>query len=90
MPSRSVMMLRIRELREALGIPQWQMAEALGISAGYLSLIEHGHRHLRLTMAARIADILDVQPSDLVTIVRRMPAPAARPAAACPSAHGEP
>ena len=54
------MTLRVRELREARGIPQWQLAAKLGITAGYLSLIEHGHRHLRLTMAARIADVLGV------------------------------
>ena len=69
------MTLRIRELREARGIPPWQMAASLGITAGYLSLIKHGHRDLRLTMAARIADHLRVQSSDLVMTEREPLAP---------------
>ena len=40
------MTVRIRELREARGIPQWEMAAQLRITQSYLSLIEHGHRHL--------------------------------------------
>ena len=35
---------KLRELREARGISQKDMAKALGVSAAYLSALEHGHR----------------------------------------------
>ena len=36
--------LRMRELREAKGVNQKQMANDIGVSAAYLSALEHGHR----------------------------------------------
>jgi transcriptional regulator with XRE-family HTH domain len=35
---------KIRQLREARGITQKDMAKALGVSAAYLSALEHGNR----------------------------------------------
>lgn len=35
---------KIRELRRRKGVDQRQMAEALGVSAAYLSALEHGQR----------------------------------------------
>lgn len=35
---------RLRQLREARGITLKDMAEAIGVSAAYLSALEHGHR----------------------------------------------
>ena len=35
---------RMRELRRERGIAQKDMARALGVSAAYLSALEHGHR----------------------------------------------
>jgi len=35
---------RLRELREARGLPLKAMAEALGVSPAYLSALEHGRR----------------------------------------------
>jgi transcriptional regulator with XRE-family HTH domain len=35
---------RLRELREARGLPLKSMAEALGVSPAYLSALEHGRR----------------------------------------------
>jgi transcriptional regulator with XRE-family HTH domain len=35
---------RMRQLRKEKGVSQKQMAEALGVSAAYLSALEHGHR----------------------------------------------
>ena len=35
---------RIRTLREEKGVSQKEMAEALGLSAAYLSALEHGRR----------------------------------------------
>lgn len=35
---------RLRELRKERGLSQKDMAAALGVSAAYLSALEHGHR----------------------------------------------
>lgn len=35
---------KVRELRAARGVSQKEMAKALGVSAAYLSALEHGHR----------------------------------------------
>jgi transcriptional regulator with XRE-family HTH domain len=35
---------KLRELRAARGVSQKDMAKALGVSAAYLSALEHGHR----------------------------------------------
>lgn len=35
---------KIRELRQGKGVSQKDMAEALGVSAAYLSALEHGRR----------------------------------------------
>lgn len=35
---------KMRELRHARGVSQKEMAAALGVSAAYLSALEHGHR----------------------------------------------
>ncbi|GLS30078.1 Helix-turn-helix domain-containing protein [Mesorhizobium albiziae] len=36
--------LKLRELRRAKGVSQKQMAASLGVSAAYLSALEHGRR----------------------------------------------
>jgi len=35
---------RIRQLRDECGVSQAEMARALGVTAAYLSAMEHGHR----------------------------------------------
>ena len=35
---------RLRQLRRERGVSQKEMAQALGVSAAYLSALEHGHR----------------------------------------------
>ena len=37
---------RLREMRRARGVSQKEMAEAIGVSAAYLSALEHGRRGL--------------------------------------------
>ncbi len=36
--------MKMRQLREDKGVTQKQMASDMGVSAGYLSALEHGHR----------------------------------------------
>ena len=46
----------LKLLRTVAGIPQQQLAHDLGVSANYLSLIEHGYRVPSLTFLRRFAD----------------------------------
>jgi transcriptional regulator with XRE-family HTH domain len=53
--------VRLRELRAQRGITQRQMAEAVGVSAAYLSALEHGHRGVPAwTLLQRIIECLNI------------------------------
>lgn len=49
---------RVRELREAAGIPLGRLAEAVGLTADKLSKSEHGKRRLSLGELMEISDVL--------------------------------
>ena len=51
---------QIRKLRRSLQLTQAQMAEGLGISASYLTLIERSQRPLTAQLILRLADTYDV------------------------------
>lgn len=51
---------RIRERRLALGVKQGALAEAVGVSASYLNLIEHNHRKIGGKLLLALARALDV------------------------------
>lgn len=56
---------RIRERRIDQGMRQADVAEATGISASYLNLIEHNKRRIGGKLLARLAAILDVDAATL-------------------------
>ncbi|MRI57355.1 LexA family transcriptional regulator [Methylobacterium sp. DB1607] len=58
---------RIAEWREARGLSQEDLADAAGISSGYLSRMERGERNVSLKNLAKIAQALRVPERDLVT-----------------------
>lgn len=49
---------RLRERRLALGLRQGQLAQAAGISASYLNLIEHNRRRIAVDLLERLAAVL--------------------------------
>lgn len=51
---------RLRERRMAAGLRQAELAEAVGISASYLNLIEHNRRRVADDLLARMAEVLGV------------------------------
>ncbi|EIW20088.1 MULTISPECIES: helix-turn-helix transcriptional regulator [Pelosinus] len=51
--------------RENIGLTQARMAELLGISRSYYSLIENGMRNPDYGLAKRIAKILKVSPNNI-------------------------
>jgi len=58
---------RIRELRQALGINQQEMAKAIGVTPQYISAIEQNKRAPSLPFLARLAEELGVTIDHLVT-----------------------
>lgn len=57
---------RIRELRKASGLSQDQAAELAGISGKYLGEVERGEVNATILVVAKLADALQVAPSDLL------------------------
>jgi transcriptional regulator with XRE-family HTH domain len=53
----------VRELREAAGISQLDVAARAGVTGGYVSGIEHGQRNPTLDVVLAIADALHVPPA---------------------------
>ncbi|MEM8664255.1 MAG: short-chain fatty acyl-CoA regulator family protein [Pseudomonadota bacterium] len=51
---------QVRKLRRSLGLTQAQMAEGLGVSASYLTLIERNQRPLTAQVMLRLAESYDV------------------------------
>lgn len=56
---------RIRERRLVLGLKQAALAEAVGISASYLNLIEHNRRRIGGKLLVALARALQVEPAQL-------------------------
>ncbi|MBP0484649.1 helix-turn-helix domain-containing protein [Sagittula salina] len=60
------MKLQIKQVRRRKKVSQTALAEAIGISKGYMSQIESGTRKLSVEMQNAIANALRVNPSELV------------------------
>jgi transcriptional regulator with XRE-family HTH domain len=57
-----------RRLRLARGFSRRDLAQATGLSRGYIGRIEAGRANLRATTLGAIADALGVAPADLLTL----------------------
>ena len=57
---------RIKALRQARGLTQDAVAEALGIASKNVQRLEAGRQNLTLKTLAHIADVLDVEPYELL------------------------
>ena len=58
---------RVRRLRTQLGLTQAGMAEELGISGSYLNLIERNQRAMSAKVLLKLAEVFDVDMSDLTS-----------------------
>ena len=56
----------IREARENKGLLQADVAEKLGVSRSYYTMIEAGNREIYFTLAINICRVLDLNINDLV------------------------
>ena len=56
---------KIRRLRKAMGYKSGDMAKCLGISMGHYCRMEKGRKRMTLQYLEAIADILEIEVSDL-------------------------
>ena len=61
---------RVRERRHALGLSQERLAEDSDLHWSALGRIERGQSNLTLTNLIRLAEVLEVNPGDLVRGLR--------------------
>lgn len=59
--------VRIRELRIAKDLTLDQLSDLVGVSTPHLSEVERGKKNLNNHLLVRIADALDVKPSDIIS-----------------------
>jgi transcriptional regulator with XRE-family HTH domain len=57
---------RVRTLRKAKELSQEQLAERTGLHRTYIGGIERGERNVSLINIVRLANALEVSPSDLL------------------------
>lgn len=65
------MRLYIKELREDRGVTQDQLAERIGVDAGYLSKMENGKRQINSKWLQKIAYELRCEPADLLRYTKK-------------------
>ena len=64
--------LRLRELRDAAGLTQRQLAAKVGIRQATISDLENGHsQRIDLSLVDRLAKVLGVKPGELFEQTRR-------------------
>lgn len=66
MDLKDVMATNLRKLRHARGLTQEEVAERAGLSARYVGAMERADVSASVTVLGRIAEALDVEPTELV------------------------
>lgn len=59
------MLEKLKEVREKSGLSGTDVADIVGISKGYYSLLENGKRGLSYPMAVKIAAVFNSKPDDI-------------------------
>jgi transcriptional regulator with XRE-family HTH domain len=75
MDLRDVFATNLRRLRHAKGLSQDDLAYDAEVSRSYLSQLEKGVFYASLKIIGRLADALDVEPSELLRLPRVDSAP---------------
>ena len=66
-PQHAALGLAIRQLRRASGVSQEAFAVTCGLHRTYIGGIERGERNVSFANLLRIAEALDVRPSELMS-----------------------
>jgi len=69
MDLKEVVAINLRRLRHAKGMTQEELAERAGLSARYLGGMERADVSASVTVLGRVADALEVEPTELVCAV---------------------
>jgi transcriptional regulator with XRE-family HTH domain len=69
----------VRQLREANGLSQEELAAEAGLHRTYISLVERGRRNITVDALSQIAEALGVYPSRLIAEAEKDAAPPAPP-----------
>ena len=56
----------VREARERKGMTQYEIAEQLGVSRSYYTMIESGNREIYFTLAVNICKVLSLDINEFV------------------------
>lgn len=56
----------VREARERKGMTQYEIAEQLGVSRSYYTMIESGNREIYFTLAMNICKVLSLDINEFV------------------------
>ncbi len=75
-PSELVMVFadNVRRIRKSLGLTQSELAERLDVHVPYISDLERGIKSPYLGNIAKLAEALEVEPSDLLLTHQKIPA----------------
>lgn len=65
---------RLKELREARGLSQSDVARALEVPPSYICALEAGTKNATLATIARLSTALDVDPDELFSQSEKIPA----------------
>lgn len=68
MDLREVFATNLRRLRNAKGLSQDDLAYEAEVSRSYLSQLEKGVFHASLRIIGKLAEVLDVEPSELLRL----------------------
>ncbi len=68
MDLREVFATNLRRLRNAKGLSQDDLAYEAEVSRSYLSQLEKGVFHASLRIIGRLAEVLDIEPSELLRL----------------------
>ena len=68
MDLREVFATNLRRLRNAKGLSQDDLAYEAEVSRSYLSQLEKGVFHASLKIIGKLAEVLDVEPSELLRL----------------------
>ena len=68
MDLRDVFATNLRRLRNAKGLSQDDLAYEAGVSRSYVSQLETGAFHVSIKIIGRLAETLDVEPSEFLKL----------------------